>query len=136
VSDCPALYTNALLELFCCCCVFLLLACLLIFALYFSSNRGFLLIQAHISRAKLPISDYINDTRTVLDQIPRLLAAMQYVSLDDSAASGSFDLMCMYSKVRQILATRSNVSILFQMHFIIRSCTVMIGWLLFVADCC
>jgi hypothetical protein len=84
-----------------------------------------LLIQAHISRAKLPISDYTNDTRTVLDQIPRLLAAMQYVSLDDSAASGSFDLMCMYSKVRQILATRSNVSKLFEMRFIIRSCRVI-----------
>lgn len=59
---------------------------------------------------KLPISDYITDTRSVLDQIPRLLAAMQYISLGDASVGGSFDLMCVFSKVRQVIHTKNMVS--------------------------
>eukprot|EP00568_Trieres_chinensis_P008451 CAMPEP_0183294532 /NCGR_PEP_ID=MMETSP0160_2-20130417/2840_1 /TAXON_ID=2839 ORGANISM="Odontella Sinensis, Strain Grunow 1884" /NCGR_SAMPLE_ID=MMETSP0160_2 /ASSEMBLY_ACC=CAM_ASM_000250 /LENGTH=254 /DNA_ID=CAMNT_0025455877 /DNA_START=14 /DNA_END=774 /DNA_ORIENTATION=+ len=70
-------------------------------------TKCYLLIQAHITHSQLPISDYITDTRTVMDQLPRLLAAMQFVSLDDRSAMGSFDLLCSFAKVRQVLHTRS-----------------------------
>ena len=69
-------------------------------------TKCFLLLQAHITRAKLPISDYINDTRSVIDQVPRLLAAMQYISLDDNISGGSFELFCLFSKVRQVLEAK------------------------------
>lgn len=62
-------------------------------------------------RAKLPISDYINDTKTVLDQVPRLLASMQYIAAADWNAEGSFDLMCQFSRAKQLLHTRTTVRI-------------------------
>lgn len=74
-----------------------------------SISRCFLLLQAHLQRAKLPISDYINDTKTVIDQVPRLLAAMQYIALQDETAAYSFDLICQFSRVRQIIATRTVI---------------------------
>jgi hypothetical protein len=42
-----------------------------------------------------------------MDQVPRLLAAMQYVSLDDSGASGSFDQMCAFAVTRQVVQAKS-----------------------------
>lgn len=71
--------------------------------------RCFLLLQAYLEHTKLPISDYVNDTKTVIDQIPRLLAAMEYIALQDSTAAGSFELACQFSRVRQILETRTVV---------------------------
>lgn len=32
-------------------------------------TKAFLLLQAHLARCPLPISDYINDTKSVLDQV-------------------------------------------------------------------
>jgi len=69
--------------------------------------RCFLLLQAYLEHVKLPISDYVNDTKTVIDQIPRLLAAMQYIALQETTAAGSFELACQFSRVRQILETRT-----------------------------
>lgn len=63
-----------------------------------------------MEHAKLPISDYVNDTKTVMDQIPRLLAAMQYIALQDTTAAGSFELACQFSRVRQFVETRTMVS--------------------------
>lgn len=37
--------------------------------------KASLLIQAHLSRLPLPISDYITDTKTVLDNSLRILQA-------------------------------------------------------------
>jgi hypothetical protein len=34
-----------------------------------SHTKAFLLLQAHFERAALPIADYINDTKSVLDQV-------------------------------------------------------------------
>jgi activating signal cointegrator complex subunit 3 len=48
-------------------------------------TKTFLLIQAHIYRQNLPISDYINDTKSVLDQVPRVLSAL----LDIAANQGN-----------------------------------------------
>lgn len=73
-------------------------------------DRCFLLVQAYLEHTKLPISDYVNDTKTVIDQIPRLLAAMQYIALQETTAAGSFELACQFSRVRQILETRTMVS--------------------------
>jgi activating signal cointegrator complex subunit 3 len=38
-------------------------------------TKCFLLLQAYLEHASLPISDYVNDTKTVTENIPRLLAA-------------------------------------------------------------
>ena len=70
-------------------------------------TKCFLLLQANLANIKLPVTDYITDTRSVMDQIPRLLAAMQYVSLDDSGVSGSFDLMCAFAVTRQVVQAKS-----------------------------
>ena len=43
--------------------------------------KAFLLIQAHLHKIPLPISDYINDTKTVLDQFPRVLGAITDLSV-------------------------------------------------------
>ena len=72
-------------------------------------TKCFLLIQAHLEYARLPISDYINDTKTVLDQVPRLLAAMHYIAIQDKTIAGNFDLVTQFSRARQYLATRTLV---------------------------
>ena len=72
-------------------------------------TKCFLLLQAYLERAKLPISDYRNDTMTVVDNLPRLLAAMEYISLqnDNKNAVGSLELLTQLTRLRQCLATRS-----------------------------
>ncbi|XP_063379753.1 activating signal cointegrator 1 complex subunit 3 [Cydia fagiglandana] len=50
-----------------------------------SSNvKAFLLLQAHMSRLTLPNTDYLTDTKSVLDQTIRILQAM----IDTSAENG------------------------------------------------
>ncbi|KAG5188657.1 Sec63 Brl domain-containing protein [Tribonema minus] len=41
-----------------------------------ANTKAYLLLQAHMCRAPLPISDYANDTKSVLDQAPRVLNAL------------------------------------------------------------
>lgn len=60
-------------------------------------------------RSELPISDYINDTKSVIEQIPRLLAAMESLSLEEKSFEGSFDLYCCFSLVRQTINSRCMV---------------------------
>jgi activating signal cointegrator complex subunit 3 len=69
-------------------------------------TKCYLLIQAFITDAELPISDYVNDTSTALDQLPRLLAAMENVAMHDMSSEGTFDIYCMFPIVRQILNSR------------------------------
>jgi activating signal cointegrator complex subunit 3 len=46
-----------------------------------SSNiKTFLLLQAHFTRSPLPISDYVNDTKSVLDQVPRVLSSFMDIA--------------------------------------------------------
>jgi len=66
-------------------------------------TKCFLLIQAYIAAAPLPISDYIVDTKLVMEQIPRLLAAMEYITLGDTKMAGNFDLLCMFAVVRRAI---------------------------------
>ena len=74
------------------------------------ARRCFLLLQAHLERAKLPISDYINDTKSVIENVPRLLAAMQFIAMDDRTAAGALDLICQFARAKQYLTTKSLVS--------------------------
>ena len=68
-------------------------------------TKAFLLLQAFVFKSKLPISDYINDMRSVVEQIPRLLAAMQFVALDDKTSAGNFEMFSCFPLVRRVLST-------------------------------
>ena len=68
-------------------------------------TKCFLLLQAFIYKGKLPISDYINDMRSVVEQIPRLLACMQFIALDDKASAGNFEMFSCFPLVRRIIRT-------------------------------
>lgn len=70
-----------------------------------------MLVQAYLEHTKLPISDYFNDMKTVMDQIPRLLAAMQYISVQDYTVAGNLDLICGFSKVKQVISSRKPVNL-------------------------
>lgn len=72
-------------------------------------TKCFLLVQAYLERAKLPISDYVNDTKSVVDNIPRLLAAMRHVAAYDRATAGTFELLTQFSRTKQIFETRTLV---------------------------
>lgn len=71
-----------------------------------SYTKCYLLIQAFLCRAKLPISDYLNDTTSVLDQLPRLLSAMEFIATKSLTGQYSFELFCMFTSTRQCLASR------------------------------
>jgi hypothetical protein len=71
--------------------------------------RCFLLIQAFLEKAQLPISDYINDTKSVLDNLPRLLAAMQSIAVQDGATDSFFEVVCQLCRTKQLIETRSTV---------------------------
>jgi hypothetical protein len=71
----------------------------------FRLSHYLLYLQAFIFKSKLPISDYINDMRSVIDQIPRLLAAMEYIAQEDKGSAGSFEMFSCFSIVRRIFHT-------------------------------
>ncbi|KAA0166650.1 hypothetical protein FNF27_07480 [Cafeteria roenbergensis] len=55
--------------------------------------KAFLLLQAHMARVPLPISDFLNDTRSVLDQAPRVLNAMVDVAANAGLLPAALTLM-------------------------------------------
>lgn len=65
-----------------------------------------------MERAKLPISDYVNDTKSVIENVPRLLAAMRFIAQEDGSTAGSFELLCQFSRTKQLFETRSTVSLI------------------------
>jgi hypothetical protein len=73
-----------------------------------SHTKAFLLVQAHIQKSKLPISDYVNDSKTVMDSIPRLLAAMQFIASHHIGIDGSFDVLCQLIQTAQTVTSRST----------------------------
>lgn len=73
-------------------------------------TKCFLLIQAYLQHAPLPISDYINDTKSVIENLPRLLAAMTFVASGDSDTAGSFDVMAQCIRTRQLFEARAKVT--------------------------
>jgi Sec63 Brl domain len=72
-------------------------------------TKAFLLMQAYLQHARLPISDYVNDTKSIVDNVPRLLAAMEFIALDDASVAGSFELVTQFARVRQLFETRTIV---------------------------
>eukprot|EP01041_Mallomonas_annulata_P004134 gene4134-8214_t len=62
--------------------------------------KTFLLLQAHCQRLPLPISDYINDTKSVLDQVSRVLNAF----IDIAADNGYFDIILKLYYFSQMVA--------------------------------
>jgi activating signal cointegrator complex subunit 3 len=64
-----------------------------------SHTKAFLLLQAHFYRVKLPISDYITDTKSVLDQAPRVLNGM----LDVAADAGQLEIALRLMRIAQMI---------------------------------
>jgi activating signal cointegrator complex subunit 3 len=71
-------------------------------------TKCFLLVQAYVERIKLPIIDYENDTKMVIENFPRLLAAVEFIAAEE-IPEGCFDLLTQLCRARQILSTRSSV---------------------------
>jgi len=57
--------------------------------------KAFLLLQAHMARLPLPIADYVNDTKSVLDQAARVLNAMVDIAADAGYLQIALRLMLM-----------------------------------------
>jgi replicative superfamily II helicase len=72
-------------------------------------TKAFLLVQASLEQTKLPISDYVNDTKSVMENLPRILAAMSYIAAAECDVEGSFELLTQFSRTRQLLAARCKV---------------------------
>jgi hypothetical protein len=62
-----------------------------------------------IAQARLPISDYINDTRSVMDNVPRLLAAMHFIGSKEFQVEGFLEVVSQLFRTKQLLATKSTV---------------------------
>lgn len=68
-------------------------------------TKAHLLLQAHMGRGALPISDYITDTKTVLDNSLRLLQAMVDVAADAgwlATCLGAMQLVQMVMQARWV----------------------------------
>lgn len=73
-------------------------------------TKAFILVQAHLEYTKLPISDYVNDTKSVMENLPRILAAMSYIAASaECDTEGSFELLTQFSRTRQLLMARCKV---------------------------
>ncbi len=56
-------------------------------------TKACLLLQAHFTRTSLPISDYVNDTKSVLDQALRVLNAMADMAADEGLLQTTLNIM-------------------------------------------
>ncbi|KAG9295645.1 hypothetical protein G9A89_002963 [Geosiphon pyriformis] len=63
--------------------------------------KTFLLLQAHISRSKLPTSDYVTDLSSILDQSIRILQAMIDVSAEQGRLAVSLNIMNLLQSIKQ-----------------------------------
>lgn len=65
-----------------------------------------LLLQAHMARSPLPISDYVTDTRTVLDNSIRILQAMVDISADAGWLDTCLTIMNLVQCIVQVCSIR------------------------------
>jgi activating signal cointegrator complex subunit 3 len=79
--------------------------------------KCYLVMQAFLHRVKLPNNDYMNDTRSLMDQLPRLLAAFHSMAAahlqsqsQASSNSGGIDLFAILVKAKQVLTSRLPLS--------------------------
>ena len=63
--------------------------------------KAFLLLQAHMARLPLPIADYVNDTKSVLDQAARVINAMIDIAADGGHLTIALRLMTLMQAVTQ-----------------------------------
>ena len=71
---------------------------------YESANlKAYLLLQAHFYGVPLPISDYINDTKTVLDNVPRVLNALMDIAIENSKLQLIRTLLTLSQLVIQVI---------------------------------
>jgi activating signal cointegrator complex subunit 3 len=64
-------------------------------------TKAYLLLQAHFGRLELPISDFINDTKSVMDQALRVLNAMVDIAADEGLLGACVGLMHLTQMVVQ-----------------------------------
>ena len=72
------------------------------FSCYFLSHY-FFIIQAHFSQLELPISDYVTDLKSVLDQSIRIIQAMIDICANSGWLSSSITCMHLLQMVMQVL---------------------------------
>ena len=60
-----------------------------------------LLLQAHFARTPLPMSDYVTDTKSVLDQAMRVLQAMVDIAADGGWLDTTLSVMHLVQMVTQ-----------------------------------
>ncbi|RIB18575.1 Sec63 Brl domain-containing protein [Gigaspora rosea] len=63
--------------------------------------KAFLLLQAHFARAKLPITDYVTDTLSVLDQAIRISQAMIDISVERKILATCLNIMTLVQCIKQ-----------------------------------
>ncbi|GBC25635.1 uncharacterized protein OCT59_020043 [Rhizophagus irregularis] len=63
--------------------------------------KAFLLLQAHLTRTNLPISDYVTDTFSVLDQAIRILQAMIDTIVEKSMLTPCLHVMSLLQCIKQ-----------------------------------
>ncbi|CAN0116766.1 unnamed protein product, partial [Heterosigma akashiwo] len=63
------------------------------YALDSPHTKTFLLLQAHFVGAELPIADYVNDTKSVLDQALRVLNGLVDIAADEGLLAAAVGLM-------------------------------------------
>eukprot|EP01135_Chromosphaera_perkinsii_P001316 Nk52_evm43s164 gene=Nk52_evmTU43s164 len=66
-----------------------------------SHTKTFLLLQARLCRSKLPFSDYVTDTKSVLDQVFRVLQGMVDASADAGWLSTTLEVMVVCQMIVQ-----------------------------------
>lgn len=69
-----------------------------------SHTKALLLLIAAMKHVKLPISDYINDTKTVMDQVARVLNSM----VDIAAEEGWAEIVLYIMRASQLLGQRTT----------------------------
>jgi len=61
-----------------------------------------LLLVAHLRRVRLPITDYVNDLKSALDQVPRLLNAMIDIATEDDRPVSMMHLIDLSQAIAQV----------------------------------
>lgn len=70
--------------------------------------KAFLLLQAHFFQCPLPITDYWNDTKSVLDQLPRVVNAILEVASEFGSLSAVMGLLHLCQLIYQGISPDSS----------------------------
>lgn len=75
---------------------------------FLSCDNG--VFQAHFERCTLPISDYVTDTRSVLDQAVRVINAMLDIAAGFGLLETTLGLLRLHQMLVQVSAVASKKS--------------------------